>query len=482
MASVTVTPIDVRPLNGNVTINAVVGGAMSIGDAAYIAADGDWERADADAAATAMVAGICVSTPRTGVTDAVAGDRCDFVILGPMTGFSGLTPGSQLFASTTPGEIDDTAPAGSSADFKWIIGTGGFGDFSFWEQIKLQEWTMATLGIAALADLEIHPLWDLDEMKKLELVDGTTFDEALSELQEAANLLSASLTSMPHYSSLFSVQDNVEVEYATGVTNGVQEATEFSAPDAKRGKTTGHNIPIKMWTRALGWTILGLRDRRREQIVADTTSALDDMRDHFQQRMLQRFFKMEAEAVGATSGASVPLIDGGTADSTYRPPDSPDGKKFTTSHDHFLRLATLDATMFDTVADHLHEHGITAPWECVISETDLATAAALTNWNAPNWSESKHGLFKVFTSPRVPANYLGFWKDYGRLDPRNPVRMRINPRIGFGWQLVPGTYLLAPQLLAVLHSEYDFGISENRINGVCVEIDSAGDYATPTIA
>jgi hypothetical protein len=97
---------------------------------------------------------------------------------------------------------------------------------------------MATLGIAALADLEIHPLWDLDEMKKLELV------EALSELQEAANLLSASLTSMPHYSSLFSVQDNVEVEYATGVTNGVQEATEFSAPDAKRGKTTGHNIPI----------------------------------------------------------------------------------------------------------------------------------------------------------------------------------------------------------------------------------------------
>jgi hypothetical protein len=253
-----------------------------------------------------------------------------------------------------------------------------------------------------------------------------------------------------------------------------------------------------MWTRALGWTILGLRDRRREQIVADTTSALDDMRDHFQQRMLQRFFKMEAEAVGATSGASVPLIDGGTADSTYRPPDSPDGKKFTTSHDHFLRLATLDATMFDTVADHLHEHGITAPWECVISETDLATAAALTNWNAPNWSdliyratvdraalpntedyngfyESKHGLFKVFTSPRVPANYLGFWKDYGRLDPRNPVRMRINPRIGFGWQLVPGTYLLAPQLLAVLHSEYDFGISENRINGVCVEIDSAGE-------
>jgi hypothetical protein len=40
-----------------------------------------------------------------------------------MTGFSSLTPGSQVFASVTPGEIEDTAPAGSSADFKWIIGT-----------------------------------------------------------------------------------------------------------------------------------------------------------------------------------------------------------------------------------------------------------------------------------------------------------------------------------------------------------------------
>jgi hypothetical protein len=364
---------------------------------------------------------------------------------------------------------------------------------------------MATLGIGALADLEIHPLWDLEEMKKLELVDGTTFDQALAELQEAANVLSSSLTSLPHYSALYAVQDNVEVEYGTGVTNGVQEATEFSAPDAKRGKTTGHNIPLKMWARALGWTILGLRDRRREQMIADTTSALNDMRDHFQQRMLQRFFKLEAETVGQTSGASVPLADGGTADSTYRPPDSQAGKKFTTSHTHFLRHAAINAANIDLVAEHLHEHGHMAPWEMVVAEGDLATFAALDNWNKPNWAdliyratvdraalpstedyngfyESKHGLFKVFTSPRVPSSYYGAWKDYGRLDPRNPVRMRINPRVGFGWQLVPGTYLLAPQLLAVLHSEYDFGIGETRTNGVCVEIDASGSYATPAIS
>lgn len=363
---------------------------------------------------------------------------------------------------------------------------------------------MAILGIGSLADLDVHPLWDLKEMKKLELADGATFDQALSELQEAANLLSSSLTSLPHYMDMFAVQDSVEVEYATGVTNGVQEAAEFSAPDARRGKTTGHNIPIKMWTRALGWTILGLRDRRRTQMDADITSAMDDMRSHFQQRMLQRLFKMEAETVGETTGASVPLVDGGVADSTYRPMDSPDGKTFTTSHDHFLRHSAINAANLDAVADHLHEHGHLAPWELVCSESDLATFAGLTDWKKPEWGgliyrattdraqlpdtqmysgyyESKHGIFRVFTSPRVPANYYAAWKAYGRLDPRNPVRMRINPRIGFGWQLVPGTYLNAPQLLAVLHSEYDMGISETRTNGVCVYVFGSGDYVTPTI-
>jgi hypothetical protein len=33
-----------------------------------------------------------------------------------------LTPGADYFVSTTAGVIDDTAPAGSSGDYKWRIG------------------------------------------------------------------------------------------------------------------------------------------------------------------------------------------------------------------------------------------------------------------------------------------------------------------------------------------------------------------------
>lgn len=122
MADVTVTKLDVRPLNGSITINGVAGGALAYGDAAYCAADGDFEKADADAAASAQVRGIVVSTPRTGVVDAVAGDRVDITVYGPVTGFSGLTPGALVFASVTAGAVADAAPAGASGDYKWIVG------------------------------------------------------------------------------------------------------------------------------------------------------------------------------------------------------------------------------------------------------------------------------------------------------------------------------------------------------------------------
>jgi hypothetical protein len=122
MADVTVTKIDVRPLNGSVTLNKPAGEATEIGEVVYMESDGDVNLADADAEASARVIGICVSTPQTGVVDAVAGDRLDITVFGPVAGFTSLTPGAQYFASTNPGKIGDTAPAGSSGDFKWIIG------------------------------------------------------------------------------------------------------------------------------------------------------------------------------------------------------------------------------------------------------------------------------------------------------------------------------------------------------------------------
>jgi hypothetical protein len=367
---------------------------------------------------------------------------------------------------------------------------------------------MATLGPSDLKDLALPSLWDLAEIAKVSLADGTTFDQIVGDVQSALNLMNADLTTDPHYSGLIAVQDSVEVEYPVGVTNGVEEATEYSAPTPKRGATTGHSIPLRSWDRALGWTMMYLRKARQSKLDADVRSAVTDMRSHTQKRALRRFFTMEGDTVGATASASVPLADGGTTDANYVPSASPEGESFLYTHDHFLRIAAITAADLETQVEHLQEHGHQAPYDLIVSRADVATWTNLTTfpkYKSPEWAgivyrtatdraaiqgitdyfgyiETSYGICRVWATPRVPTNYYGLYKSYGPLDSRNPVRMRIDPKVGFGWQLVPGNWINAPQLMAVMYAEYEFGIGEDRTNGVAVKVAGSGDYITPTIS
>ena len=366
---------------------------------------------------------------------------------------------------------------------------------------------MATLGYADLKDAALHALWDADEMKRVELADGTTFAEMIANIQAGLSVLNGTLLTGTHYGDLIAVQDNVEVEYPVGVSNGVEEATEYGVPTPKRGATTGHSIPIKPWDRALGWTMMALRKRRRAQLDADVRSAVTDIRSHWQKKLLERFFKMEGETVGSTANASVPFADGGTIDSNYVPPDSPDGESFTSSHDHFLRVATLDtATAIEPAIEHLQEHGHQQPFDLIGARADAATYKGVTGWRAPEWPgiiyhastteraavneiseffgyiETAYGIARVWLTPRVPTNYMGVFKTYGPGDSRNPLRVRISSQYGFGWMMVPGNWVNAPALMAVLYSEFGVGIGEDRTNGVCVYVAASGDYVTPTIS
>ena len=122
MADVTVTSADVRLLPGPPSFRKTAGAVLSPGNLVYIAGDGDVEGADADAAASAIAVGVVVSAPG-GKTACVEDDTLD--IAGPgciVTGFSGLTPGTLLYASVNAGAIADTRPAGASGDYVWICG------------------------------------------------------------------------------------------------------------------------------------------------------------------------------------------------------------------------------------------------------------------------------------------------------------------------------------------------------------------------
>src|SRR3990172_6369834 len=229
---------------------------------------------------------------------------------------------------------------------------------------------MALLGPSDLQSLGLPALWDLAEMKKVELADGTTFDAMIRDVQAALSMLNGELLTAAHYGDLVAVQDNVEVEYPVGVANGVDEATEYGTPTPKRGATTGHNIPIRPYDRALGWTMMYLRNARRNKLSADVRSMFTDARSHYQQKVLTRFFKMEAEIVGATAGASVPFADGAVADANYVPLDSTEGEAFLSSHDHYLRLTPYDAAAVATAVEHLQEHGHQSPFDMFASRAD----------------------------------------------------------------------------------------------------------------
>ena len=66
-----------------------------------------------------MIVGIGAAGALTGV----AGDTADVTVFGPV-GYGGttLTPGAQVFVSPNAGKIEAAAPAGSSGEFRWIIG------------------------------------------------------------------------------------------------------------------------------------------------------------------------------------------------------------------------------------------------------------------------------------------------------------------------------------------------------------------------
>lgn len=119
MADIAFTAAEIRPLvpNGAVLRQHTAGGTITIGHLVYVAADGDVEQADANAGTPAEQAiGIAVES-YDGETTITAGNPVTVCVYGPVSGFSGATPGDVLYVSNTVGRIADEAGA-----FSRIIG------------------------------------------------------------------------------------------------------------------------------------------------------------------------------------------------------------------------------------------------------------------------------------------------------------------------------------------------------------------------
>ncbi len=370
---------------------------------------------------------------------------------------------------------------------------------------------MATglLGIADMKQFAIPVGWDAGELAKFQFAGtGTTYDQVITDIVTALSIVNSGLLNDPLYGAMLSVTTEMTVEYRDGTANGMNERTEYGEPDARRGTTIGHMLPLKSFDRKLGWTYDFLRKARPIQLEADIADAAQDIADNWQRRALIRFFSNVENQLG-TSGYDVPLIVGG-GNVPYTPP-SYDGKSFASTHTHFDRqtddaagrLAALKAG-----AAHLREHGIMPPYTAIVPMADQTIYTGLTEFIKPQRgiqyvrTDGSNGTTAVMpiddryfgavdadgnmifltASTRVPTDYLGMWKPYGANDQRNPLRVRYSPDLGVGAILLRGEgFRKFPLENAIILQEFGVGIGD-RLNGYACLFAAAGGYVVPTIS
>lgn len=362
---------------------------------------------------------------------------------------------------------------------------------------------MATIGYSDLKNvIRLPDNVDQSYLAKWRLKDGTTFDRVVGRIGAALVLFNRGLLS-GYWGQYLRTTTEMTVEYPTGNSGRLAEVAEYSRPDPIYGASTGHMLPMKDYGGALGWTYLALRRAHAGKIDLDIRALIEKSGDLWEWSLLNRLFKSAAETVGST-GKSVPLADGGTADSEYIPP-SYNGKTFDNTHIHFGRQ-TDDAAgrlaAAKAMAGHLLEHGITPPWDLVIPEADKADWAAVDGFKKPERGilstagvevraavpeetyigiiEVNDGWFRVHPTPRLPTDYAGAFKPFGQGDTRNPLIVRYEDGYPLGLTLV-GKIEEYPLQDAVALFTYGVGIA-NRLNGVCYYFASSGDYTDPTIS
>jgi hypothetical protein len=358
------------------------------------------------------------------------------------------------------------------------------------------------LGPNDLKQIALPSYWDAATLEQIRLATGETYAQVIADINTGLTLANRAMVSDPLIAGLISTTQEAAIEYPIGVSNGFVAHTEYGKPDARRGATTGHMLPLDPWDRGLGWTWDFLRKARRVQLDADISSALLDLQMLWPKIILTRLFKETYTAVGS-AGRSMPLADGGTADAAYVPTYRPDrAAAFVYTHDHITPLNGITQANIETAISNLWEHGYDSPYEILASEADIAswTATATVTGFVPKGNTviqfgstqdiamvgpgyigaiaTDHGPCLVRTSGHVPTTYWAAYKSYGPMDPRNPLVVRYGD-LGLGAVLLSRSQGVFPLEEAQLFCEFGVGVMD-RTGAVAVK-NTGSSYSDPSI-
>lgn len=305
------------------------------------------------------------------------------------------------------------------------------------------------LGVRSTQDAVILTGWDAAELQKFTLEDGTTYAAVVAQLNAALAGLNAELLNDPRWSAAVSYQDEPQLEYRVGSSNGFGVFTEYTLPDAQRAKMEGHMLPLIPYDRMLGWTWRYLQKARLVQVQNDIADAIKDARDRYRLSILGRVLKRGDDS-GAANGLGSSGYSPGFATAAantsvdFDPPDN-EGTSFDTNHEHYVGTAggAFTNAIFEDWADELKEHGHRPPFNAWIGPSDEAAVKDLTEFTAvadqlvrvgsaqdvallqsDRYIGTIHG-FAVEVVRGMPQYYGFGFKSYGPNSQRNALRVRL---------------------------------------------------------
>ena len=371
------------------------------------------------------------------------------------------------------------------------------------------------IGISTILRKALPTGVDGTRLAQWQLRSGKTYQAWVSEAAQALAGFNAEMARTWNW--LTYITEDLMMEYPNGGSvTPMPQLPDTDRIDPRHGTTIGHMIDLIAYGDAIGGSKRWFRDAREAQFDADMRRLVLSAQWRFEQLVLTRCFTNTENLVG-TAGYDVPFVRGTGGNVDFAPP-AYGGEAFTTSHDHYMGVASASygfGDMLEQMAENLQEHGHEPPYIGMVSRADIASYKALPDFVEPlpanviivdrgttaadtgaalfsretrefgkiGGFNSGYGYIELRATNRIPTAYAFIAKSYGENNPGNPIAIRVHPDLGFGALVVPETTQDDDYPLKQLDVEFEFGISvgRDRTNGVAGYRVSGGTWANPTI-
>lgn len=353
-------------------------------------------------------------------------------------------------------------------------------------------------GILDTTWINFPPNVDEAYIRGLSTPRGVSFQRVLALIDQRLRAFAA--TADPLVAALVSFTDAADVDGSGPTAFELEEETEYGLPRPELGERRGHMLPFRKYAKALGFTEEGLYETTEAEILRQVDNMLLTFTRGRTLTVLRRLFSDDEYFVDRkTTTVSPGFAGSGTGDNVFGG-TYPDGTALPDPYTHYFRDTVANADVAADAMIALLERWHPAPYDMVGGSAAIDAIASETGFVAsgsPLIRPAAGTAEALVDSSRfigVYANKVRVWssrlelgaephmaifKTYGNFDPRNPLRVRIDPRFGRGAEVKFRSFFPLDQ--AVMRARWGVGVGD-RTAATLARLAASGNYEDPTIA